>query len=167
MNKTEETLLHLATAMVCAQSMERSLVQVLRLAVPGKKTLSAEQAQEFVSNLNRRTLGQLFDMLKQRAEIEKSVLEALERVVENRNKLSHGLLKLSTEIHASILASFPISAEVMKDSESLSKVFNAILMKQAGEHGITTHVDDIIRRHIGEAILSNASNLIKPKHSHN
>lgn len=162
----DEILLELATAMICVQSMERCLVQVLSMALPGKKVLTTEQAEEFVSTLNRRTVGQLRDMLKDRAELHEAVLEVVDRVVSNRNKLAHGLLKLAKTPSASIVASLPVSVQLSQDSAFLTNIFNDLVMTRATELGITTACDDRIKAMIGEERLGTAQYLVRQKYPH-
>ncbi|RWR13802.1 hypothetical protein [Paenirhodobacter populi] len=156
----DEDLAYLGLAMVCVQSMERSLVNVLAYVFPDRTRKSVE---DLIAGLNRKTLGQLHHDLKGRVDMHEDLIDLLDRVVEGRNTLAHRIFKLSRSPEDAILASREVSIRVIDDCEMLSRIFTDLMMSFADAVGFKTVHDDEIQEFIGHEVFGTAHNLFGRK----
>ncbi|MDB5660698.1 MAG: hypothetical protein JWS10_3313 [Cypionkella sp.] len=160
----DDALRTLGFAMVRVQQMEFVLAGILLFAVPSKDALKSSQVDRKMDSLrNDNSLGNLMAMLKDRSDIDYSVLVIIERIVKSRNILCHKITDLADSLDDALIASVAVSQSLINDCDNLGRLLADLLINVELEN-LSQTPDAKIREFIGDGLIGQGVNFIRARY---
>lgn len=148
------------------QLTEKIINQTLLLVIQESDGLDLDAWEKQTHILDRKTLGQMVVILKNRVGLHEGMEELLTRFLRDRNTLAHDLSRidgydLETEQGLAVITAF--LRNLFDNSTRVQKIFLAIGNSWQEQVGIVTPFDQSVREYVGDYFLNNSEILFHKK----
>ena len=146
-------LAHLGIALIYVQLAERLIKQTLLFVIQEGVELDYDTMQKQSAFLDRKTLGRLVGILKERADLEENFEALLTRFLDARNILAHDLDRIEGFDHSSpdgISVGHAFLSRLVDDTLRVIKIFSSLNIDWSEETGIAIEHNEKMKQFVGE-----------------